>query len=123
MSDQNEFLKNFVNHEFLNLLGVILAITLASAAQLHLTLNQIEERHRTRHAFLSTRANIRQGAYFLIGAFIFGSVLVTAKPHLGKAEWAEALINGMALILLIWNALVLLALTQAVFALEPDVPE
>ena len=45
-SDQNSFLRNFVTHEFLSLLGVILAITLASVANIHLEFNKIEERYQ-----------------------------------------------------------------------------
>jgi hypothetical protein len=36
LSDDNTFLKNFVNQELLAVLGVIVTITLASAASLHL---------------------------------------------------------------------------------------
>lgn len=39
LSDQNEFLHHFVNHELLALLGIIMTITLASAASLHLLIN------------------------------------------------------------------------------------
>ena len=42
LGDDNIFLKNFVNHEFLNILGLILAITLASVANIHLAFNRIE---------------------------------------------------------------------------------
>jgi hypothetical protein len=44
VDDSNPFLKNFVNHELLNLLGVILAITLASVVNIHFEFNKIEER-------------------------------------------------------------------------------
>lgn len=121
LGDENGFLKNFVNHEFLNVLGVIMAITLASASQLHLTLNQVEERHKTKNAFLSTRANIRQGAYFLIIAFLAGTLIVTTKPLAGSTGWALSLFNGASLIILLWDTMVLLALTQAVFSLKPEV--
>ncbi len=63
ISDHNAFLKNFVNHEFINVLGVTLAITLASAAQIHLALNRIEEKHRVRDALAGTRRELRQSTY------------------------------------------------------------
>ena len=36
LSDQNAFLEAFVSHELLSLLAVVVTITLASAANLHL---------------------------------------------------------------------------------------
>lgn len=67
VGDNNSFLKNFVNHEFLNLLGVILAITLASVAQIHFQFNQIEERAGKR-GLTKSRANLSKNAYYLIGS-------------------------------------------------------
>ncbi|WSH28018.1 hypothetical protein U8P75_04435 [Rhizobium beringeri] len=48
ISDQNTFLKGFIGQDILNLLGVILAITLASVANIHLQFNHIEERYGKR---------------------------------------------------------------------------
>lgn len=42
--DTNSFLKGFVNHEFLGFMGVIVTITLASAANLFIELNKLEEK-------------------------------------------------------------------------------
>lgn len=123
LSDQNEFLKGFVNHEFLNILGVIVTITLASSANLHLTLNQIEERHQTRSAFLETRAGVRSAAYALIVLFLVAVAIVVAKPLLATAHWSATLFNGAALIVIIWNVLILVALMEAVFGLRPDIKE
>ena len=43
LADTNPFLKGFVNHKLLSVLGVIVTITFASAANLHIELNKIEE--------------------------------------------------------------------------------
>ncbi len=64
LSDRNSFLKGFVSHELLVLLGVIVTITLASAANLHLELNKLEEPVRKR-VFGPTRAAIKRAAYWL----------------------------------------------------------
>src|SRR5690606_5909899 len=77
--EKNSFLKDFVNHEFLNVLGVILAITLASAGQIHLALNRIEERQQ-KIFLIKTRAGVRSAAYWLIGLFLLAVVLVVVKP-------------------------------------------
>lgn len=50
LSDRNDFLRDLSSRDILPVLGVILVITLASAAQLHLEFNKIEERAKKRNA-------------------------------------------------------------------------
>lgn len=124
LSDENEFLKGFVNHEFLNVLGVILAITLASLAQLHLGINTLEE--RAGRAFLQgARREIRSSARWLIAGFLGGLFLVWLKPLLGSGEVLsnariEATVNTIALYLLVFYALILIDITGSIFDVEPD---
>ncbi len=123
ISDRNGFLANFVNHELLNVLGVILAITLASAAQIHLTLNGIEERVSDENTFNRTRTGIRQSVYWLIGLFLFALLVVIAKPVAATSDFLKALFNGTSVVVLVWNVLVLVSLTQAVFGIKPMIDE
>ncbi|BBK30374.1 hypothetical protein STHU_10080 [Allostella humosa] len=120
LSDKNTFLMGFVNHEFLNLLGVILAITIASAAQLHLALNNIEEKHGGKDIFVRTRRGIRSGSYYLIALFLIGIVVVVAKPHLAHNEWSQTVFNGSALFILLWYALILVSVTNGILAVKAD---
>lgn len=121
LSDGNQFLKNFVGTELLNVLGVILAITLASAANLHLTFNQIEERYKHLGGLAKTRANVHRGAYCLIILFVLAVGLVVVKPLITHDDWAQALTNGAALIIILWNVLILISLTRMAFAIQPEV--
>jgi hypothetical protein len=121
LSDENEFLKNFIGQGLLDVLGVILAITLASAGNLHLVLNQIEERH-SQQGFGRMRAGIRMAAAFLIGLFVIAIVLTVAKASLATAPWSQSLFNGFGLIVLLWNVLLLISLTEGVFAIKADLP-
>ena len=120
ISDKNEFLKNFVNHEFLNLLGVILAITLASVANIHLEFNKIEERYQ-REGFAKSRLNLKKNAYWLIALFLCGVGITTVKPLLSGGETAQAIANMFALFLLLWHVLILISLTTLVFSIPPDI--
>lgn len=122
LSDQNSFLFSFVNHNFLNVLGVILAITLASAAQLHLTFNRIEERYQQR-GLVKTRANLHRAAFWLIGLFIVAILLVIIKPIIADTDAMQSLFNGAAAIILLWNALILISITQAIFAIKADIED
>lgn len=118
LGDSNGFLKNFVNHELLAILGVILAITIASAGQLHLTLNEIERNHGTPGSFDKTRDGIRSAAYWLIALFLIAVLVVVAKPLLASTPWAETLFNGGAIVILLWNGLILISIMQAIFAIK-----
>lgn len=122
LSDQNTFLKDFAGKGLLDVLGVILAITLASAGNLHLSLNQIEERHN-RHGFERTRRSIRMAASFLIGLFLIAVMLMVTKAQLGQSPWSQSLFNGFALIILLWNVLLLVSLTQVAFAIKAEIVE
>ncbi|MEZ0170776.1 hypothetical protein [Microvirga sp. TS319] len=123
LADSNSFLSSFVGAELLNILGVIVAITLASAAQMHLALNGIEERFNRRNSFVATRAGIRAGSYTLIILFAAAFLLVVAKPHVATTAWSQSLVNGAAIFIVLWNVLVLVALTQGVFALGPTLKD
>jgi uncharacterized protein YacL len=122
LSDKNSFMHHFVNHELLALLGIIMTITLASAASLHLEFNKFEERAKKR--FLTkTRRNVMQGAYGLIFGFLLAVVIVVFKPLLPPSEGAQAVANGLALIVLLFNVLILLDLTQLAFAIQPQIDD
>ena len=80
LSDQNEFLHHFVNQELLTLLGIIMTITLASAASLHLEFNKIEERYKKR-GLSNTRRGVAQGAYCLIALFLASGRSASMPPR------------------------------------------
>lgn len=118
ISDKNEFLKHFVGGDLLNVLGVILAITLASAANLHLEFNNIENIVKT--TFLSrTRSAVKKSAFSLIILFVIAVTVVVVKPLVISNENSEAFMNGAALLIVIFNMLVLTDLTFLVFSIEP----
>jgi hypothetical protein len=119
ISDKNEFMRHFVGSELLSLLGIIMTITLASAAGLHLEFNKIEERHKGRF-LIETRRGVKQGAYCLIVLFAVSVVLVVVKPLVHESAHIEALINGAVIFIVIWNVLILLELTQLAFSIQPD---
>ncbi len=117
LDDSNTFLKGFVTHELLGVLGVILAITLASASQIHLTLNRIEETYQKRR-FVKTRRNIKQAATWLIVLFACAVALLTVKSALPVQPTYQAVTNGLALLIVLIVILILVDLTQLIFAIE-----
>ena len=125
INDQNSFLKYFINHEYLNVLGVILAITLASLAQIHLSLNRVEEQIQSK--FLrDSRKEIREAAYYLIGFFSLGVVVVIVKPLLKNSPLSicvdvTALINALAIFILLFYIFILLDVTRAAFSIPANI--
>lgn len=116
LSDQgNAFLAGFVNQELLALMGVIVTITLASAGNLHLELNKLED--RTGLPFSRTRTAVRMSAYSLIMIFALAGALVVVKPMLGSDIRATAAANSVAIVLVVFSLFVLTDLTRTVLAI------
>jgi len=122
ISDKNDFLHHFVNQELLGLLGIIMTITLASIASLHLEFNKIEEKFK-RRGLTKSRHGVMQNAYCLIGLFFISVVIVVTKPIAAHTETTEAIFNGAALIVLLWNILILIEITQTAFAIQPIIED
>lgn len=116
ISDQNAFLKSFIGQDILNLLGVILAITLASVASIHLEFNKIEERYQKR-GLKNSRSNLRSSAFSLIALFVVAVMLVTTKPLVNNGPVSEGLINMGCMLILVWHILILIDLMHLVFAI------
>jgi hypothetical protein len=116
LSDKNNYLKEFTTHDMLPVLGVVLAITLASAAQLHLEFNKIEEL-AGRRFLRNSRSGVRKAAYVLIWLF-FGAVLVMlVKSIVNVNERVEAICNSLAIFFLIFSIFILISITEAVFGI------
>ncbi len=123
LSDLNEFLRHFVNQELLSILAVILSITLASTAQIHLEFNKIEERYQKRNALVKTRRGVKTAAFCLIFLFLMAVLVVVLKPLLANAAWSQTIFNGTALIILLWDILILAELTMTVFGITPIIKD
>ena len=118
ISDKNAFLAGFVNQEFLSFMGVVVTITLASAANLYIELNKLEEKV-SGPVFRQTKQHVRDSAYALIGTLVAALVIVVLKPLVNCGATAQALCNGAALTIIIVSVMILIDLTQAAFALDP----
>ncbi|MBN8816278.1 MAG: hypothetical protein J0J06_12625 [Sphingomonas sp.] len=111
----NPSLKGFVETQLLSVLGVIVTITLASAASLHLELNRLED--DTGEGFSEARWATKAYAYLLIALFGVAMALVVAKPLLATDAHWQAAFNGASIIIIALNGMALIDLTSAVFAI------
>lgn len=120
LSDQNNFLAGFVTHEFLGFMGVVVTITLASAANLHIELLKCEESVE-QELFTETKRHIKHSALALIFLLVLSVISVVVKPLLPDGEYSQSLVNGFALLIIIASVLTLIDLTLSAFALRPKI--
>ena len=111
----NSFLSGFVNQNLLSFLGVIVTITLASAANVHLELNKLQD--RTKLPFRRTRLAVKLSAYSLILILALAGALVVVKPMLGTDPRATAACNSVAIVLVVFSLFVLVDLTRTTFGI------
>ena len=113
----NPFLKDFVNQELLAFLGVIVTITLASAANLHLEFNRLES--LTKETFVEARRAIKAYAILLLWLFGIAFALVVLKPIVAISPTINAAFNSGAIVIVVLNILSLADLTMAIFRIRP----
>lgn len=113
LNDNNEFLKGFVNYEFLATLGFVAAVTLASAANVHLELNRLED--ETDAQFVRTRNSLKRSVISLVVLLGVAVALVAVKPLLNVMGHAGAVVNGTALLIVYFYVVTLYDLTAVVF--------
>ena len=119
LSDSNKFLADFVNQNILAILGVVLTITLASAAQIHLALNEVENKAK-KVIFTKTRSGVHSSSYWLIGLFFLSILVALVKPYfMASIPW-QSFFNGAALFILFWMVLIMASLMRLVFAIKPN---
>jgi hypothetical protein len=117
---ENEFLKNFINHEILNILAVIMTISLATIATIHIWFNELEQKHHKR-VFGKARRELNQAAFLLIWLFLIALVLLIVRSMFDKNDhMVVSLFNGGALLLLLGNVITLLDVMGVVRALTPE---
>lgn len=117
LSDDNAFLAGFMNHEFLSFMGVVVTITLASAANLHIELNKLEDKLDA-PVFRGTKRDLRHSAFTLVGALVAAIVLVIIKPLVVGCAVPEAVANGAGVTILLISVLILIDITSAAFQLD-----
>ncbi|MXP42532.1 hypothetical protein GRI75_12865 [Altererythrobacter soli] len=121
LSDRNTFLKSLVGPDLLAVLGIMVTIALGSAANIHFELNKLEERAKSKGSFPKARRALHRSAYSLILLFVAAVVLLVVKGDLSASQSAQqSLVNGGALLIVLFNALVLFDITRMAFVMGPQ---
>lgn len=117
----NDFLGEFVSHEILALLIIIVTITLASIGNIHLTITRLASRFENKAegelAAKPARDELNSSGWSLLWAFGVCVVVLLLKGAYGSDVYVRSGANGAALIVLLFNMLVLKDIYETVFDL------
>lgn len=114
LSDRNDFLKDFINHNLLNFLGIIITITLASTANIYSELTKKEQLAGS-EIFTGTKHRVKQSAISLIACLALAVVVVFSKSFSNDSQIFQSICNSLGLSLIAWGILIILDITKLSF--------
>lgn len=115
---KNKFLEGFINHEILNIMGVIMTISIATIATIHIWFNELEDKHKQK-VFGPARREINQSAFYFIALFLLQLLLLVVRSFFEGNDLAMSLFNSGSLLLLICSVITLVDIMGVVRALTP----
>ena len=115
----NKFLADFINDQILNILAVIMTISIASIATIHIWFNELEDKHK-KTVFGPARRQINQAAIFFIVLFVGAVMLLIVRSYFEGNDMAMSLFNGFAMLILLCNLLTLADIMGVVKELTPS---
>lgn len=114
LSDENTFLKEFVDQDLLAFLGIILTLSLSLLAQLFISVGKLSEKLDSTAA-TDIRDELRSTAKVLVGVFFVSLLVVFAKPILPSTEVWVASINALVVWLVVFYSLILADVVLSIF--------
>lgn len=120
---KNKFLEGFITYELLGILAVIMTVTLASIANIHLALNRIIRTAFKDKKVGAVRANIvrreiNQNGWVLVALFVVACLLLFLKGSpLTENIYVLSFVHSMGVSLLFTSLLVLCDIYQVIYAL------
>ena len=129
----NKFLDEFVSHEIMAFLIVVLTITFASVANIHLAVSRMQSGIRDakardeleREFATPLKAETRSSAYVLFWAFCVCACALLAKGQFPENEYVKAIVHSIAVVVVVANAMILYDIYRTVFALvsQPEIAD
>jgi hypothetical protein len=116
---ENQFLIGFINHEILGIMAVIMTISIASIATIHIWFNELEEKHG-KTVFGKARREINQAAFTMIWLFVGQLALLIIRSLFLQSIIVVSLFNGGSLLLLLASVITLLDVMGTVKSLTPS---
>lgn len=121
MSD-NTFLKGFISFEILSLLAVILTVTLASVANIHLAINRIIARHLSGNAAQvkiaeEVKSETKANAWTIFYSFFFAVLILFVKGLNDADALIVSACNAGMLWLLFLNLMCILDIYKVIYGI------
>lgn len=116
----NKFLVDFVNHEYINILAVIVTVSLVSVVQIHLEYTRVERRFKLR-VFQDARRAVNLSALILVSLLIFGFIISFLRAQFDD-DMSKSIIHCLALLTVLEAIFVMYDLVKTVYALASDEP-
>lgn len=121
----NEFLKGFVTYEIMSFLIVIVTITFASVANIHLSINKtqasVNDAAKRQHLEDNFAAPLREetssSAWLLFWGLVICAICLFIKGQFPTNSYVVSGVHGIAVLILIMNAVVLYDIYSTVFGL------
>jgi len=117
----NEFLVNFVNHEFINVLAVMVTVSLVSVVQIHLEYTRIERRFKKR-VFSVARSKVNLSALILIALMILAFPISFLKSEFEGCDAALSIIFVISLMCILEAIFIMYDLIQTVCIMATEEP-
>ena len=118
---KNLFLKDFVNHEYINVLSVIVTVSLVSVTQIHLEYSRLERRFIVK-VFEEARKTINLGALLLTSMLVLSFVISFIRAELIHSPVSVSLVHSISLITVLICVFVMYDLVRTVYVLASDEP-
>ena len=116
---QNKFICDFVSHDLLEMMSVMMTITIASIATIHIWFNELEDKHKKK-VFGASRNEINQAASLLIWLFVGELALLIVRSAVDQTPTRLSFFNGGALLLFFAGIITLVDILGVVRALTPS---
>lgn len=126
----NKFIVELASHELVSILVVILTVTMASVANIHLALGRLNKRLTSNNIDISqqisgAREELSENAWYMFGSFIVLIFVLILKSWAESLFWISAC-HSIVLIILALNMAILFDIYKSVYMLasldEPPHP-
>lgn len=118
---ENNFLIDFVNHEFINVLAVMVTVSFVSVVQIHLEYTRIERRFKKR-VFSVARSKVNLSAAILVALMILAFPISFLKSEFEGSGMALSIIFVASLMCILEAIFIMYDLIQTVCVMATEEP-
>ncbi|WP_126155347.1 hypothetical protein [Paracoccus haematequi] len=121
---RNSFLDGFVNHEYVNIISVMVTVNLVTIIQIFLEYSRIERRFKIK-VFSDARRKLSISALMLIGCIVASFFIAIFRSSIENSLMSNAIRSGLhssALLTILVCVLVMYDLIRVVYVLANEEP-